>query len=246
MNPVTSWLFSLMVAFAPPEDRARGPQFPGHEETQEQKEARYQSIADDLYAVVYDPNETPLFKGQKGRARTAALMLAIAYHESGFAHDVDVGPCYRGKGGQSARCDHGRSACLMQIHIGDKTTSQGYTQEELFTDRKKCFRAGLGLIRRSLSECRHLDTKHRLNAYASGVCTQGDEGSERLMSLMDKFVAKRALPADDAVQVAKDPKPEKETTKEASKDPVKEASKEKKEPKKDPPRRRPGPAKKAD
>ena len=172
MNPVTSWLFSLMVAFAPPEARANSAQLPGHEETATQKEARYQSIADDLYAVAYDPNETPLFKGNKGRARTAALLLAIAYHESGFAHDVDIGPCYRGRDGQGARCDHGRSACVMQIHIGDKTTAQGYSRDELFADRKKCFRAGLALVRRSLSECRHLDSKHRLNAYASGVCTR--------------------------------------------------------------------------
>lgn len=197
MNPVTSWLLSLMVAFAPPEQKARASQLPGHEETVAEKTARYESIADDLFAVVYDPNETPLFKGPKGRARTAALVLAVAYHESGFAHDVDVGPCYRGKDGAGARCDHGRSACVMQLHVGNGTTLQGYTQEELFADRKKCFRAGLGLLRRSFSECRNLPASHRLDAYASGVCDRGQDGSERLMALMEKFVAKKPLPADD-------------------------------------------------
>jgi hypothetical protein len=201
MNPVTSWLFSLMVAFAPPDERARSSQLPGHEETVEQKTARYESIAKDLFDVVYDPTEVPLFAGPKGRARTAALVLAVAYHESGFAHDVDVGPCYRGKDGRGARCDHGKSACVMQLHVGDGTTLQGYTQEELFADRKKCFRAGLGLLRRSFSECRHLDAKHRLNAYASGVCTRGEDGSERLMALMEKFAAKKPLPGDDAAMM---------------------------------------------
>ena len=197
MNPVTSWLLSLMVAFASPDERAKGSQLPGHEETAQEKTARYESIASDLFDVVYDPKETPLFRGAKGRARTAALVLAVAYHESGFAHDVDVGPCYRGKDGRGARCDHGKSACVMQLHVGDGTTLQGYTQEELFADRKKCFRAGLGLLRKSLSECRRLDTRHRLNAYATGVCTRGDDDSEVLMALMDKFVAKKPLPADD-------------------------------------------------
>ena len=203
MNPVTSWMLSLMVAFAPPDAKARASQLPGHAETSVEKSTRYESIAKDLFDVVYDPKETPLFRGAKGRARTAALVLAVAYHESGFAHDVDVGPCYRGRDGQGARCDHGRSACLMQLHVGDGKTIQGYTQEELFSDRKKCFRAGLGLLRKSFSECRLQDPRHRLNAYASGVCDHGEDGSERLMAMMDKFAGKLPIPNDDsAVEAA--------------------------------------------
>ncbi len=200
MNPVTSWMLSLMVAFAPPEAKARGEQFPGHEETAAEKSARYESIASDLFEVVYDPKETPLFRGAKGRARTAALVLAVAYHEGGFAHDVDVGPCYRGKDGRGSRCDHGTSACLMQLHVGTGKTIQGYSHDELFADRKKCFRAGLGLLRKSFAECRLLDAKHRLNAYASGVCNHGEEGSERLMAMMDKFAAKLPIPDDASVE----------------------------------------------
>jgi hypothetical protein len=197
MNPIVSWLFAMMVAFAPPEKTSKAYQFPGHEETVEQKTARYQSIAQDLYDVVYDPDADPVYGGPNGRRRTALLMLAIAFHESGFAHDVDIGPCYRGRDGQSARCDHGKSACVMQLHVGEGTTPEGYSQADLFADRKKCFRAALARIRSSLGECKHLDERHRLNAYASGVCTRGDEQSEELMDLVDKFGAKVAAPPED-------------------------------------------------
>jgi hypothetical protein len=222
MNPIVSWLFALMVAFAPPDKTSKAFQFPGHEETAEQKSARYQSIAEDLYDVVYDPDVEPVYAGPKGRRRTALLVLAIAFHESGFAHDVDIGPCYLGKDGTSARCDHGKSACVMQLHIGEGTTPEGYTQADLFADRKKCFRAALARIRSSLGECKHLDEKHRLNAYASGVCTRGDEQSEELSALVDKFGAKVAPPPeDDAVYVKGAP--------------AKPAEPKKDEPKKDPP-----------
>ena len=205
MNPIVSWLFALIVAFAPPDKAAQAAQFPGHEETAEQKIERYKSIAQDLYDVVYDPEVEPVYPGSKGRARTALLMVAIAFHESGFAHDVDIGPCYRGRDGQSARCDHGRSACIMQMHIGGGTTPEGYTQAELFADRKKCLRSALARIRSSMGECKALDEKHRLNAYASGVCTRGDEQSEELASFVEKFAARVPMPAEDDATYMKAP-----------------------------------------
>jgi hypothetical protein len=197
MSAVAEWLLGLMVAFAPPERAAKQEHFPGWEETVDARRERYASIAADLYALAYDPETKPIFGGKKGRARTAALLLAVAYHESGFARDVDLGPCYRGKDGKGARCDHGLSACLMQVRIGKGTTSEGWTQKELFEDRKKCFAAGLRLLRRSFSACKALPMKHRLNAYASGSCDKGHAGSERLMNMAEKFTTKLPLPGPD-------------------------------------------------
>jgi hypothetical protein len=197
MHPIVGWLFAMMVAFAPPEKASYD--FAGHDETVEARTARYVSIAEDVYAVAFDPDIEPLYAGPKGRQRTALLVLAIAFHESAFAHDVDVGPCYRGRDGQNARCDHGRSACIMQIHVGEGKTPEGYTQADLFADRKKCLRSAIARSRSSLGECKHLDEKHRLNAYASGVCTRGDAQSEELADLVAKFAAKvKAPPEDDA------------------------------------------------
>jgi hypothetical protein len=204
-SEIAEWLLALMVAFAPPERAARHDQFPGWEETSDERRERYASIGRDLYAYVYDPETKPVFGGKKGRARTAALLLAIAYHESGFAKDVDKGPCYRGKNGNSARCDSGLSACLMQIHIGEGSTPEGWKKKDLFADRKKCFASGLRLIRKSFSACRSLPMKHRLNAYASGSCSKGQSGSERLMALADKFSTRLPMPGPDEKFLTKKP-----------------------------------------
>lgn len=238
MTPVVAWLYSIIAAVAPPDKEHRHPSFPGWEETAEERVERYESIASDVVAVAFDPEKKPLFGGALGRARTAALLLAVAYHESGFAKDVDKGPCYRGKGGRSARCDHGKSACLMQIRIGQGTTQEGWTQDELFADRKKCFSAGLNLMRKSISACRNLDERHRLNAYASGVCERGHRGSEGLMSLMHDFLTKSPIPREARAGASATPGDDKPSADKPSGD--KEESK-----KSPPPKARPEPTSRA-
>jgi hypothetical protein len=209
MSMMTEWLLAIIVSAASPERAATEDAFPGWAETVAERKERFTSIASDLEAFVFDEKTRPVFGGDHGRARTAALVLAVAYHESGFMKDVDIGPCYRGKSGQSARCDSGKSACLMQIRIADGKTPEGYTREELFKDRRKCFEAGLRLLRSSLGMCKHLPLKHRLAAYASGSCDKGLDGSERLMALADKFTVVSKMPGKDAQFIRHDKKGEK-------------------------------------
>lgn len=181
MNPVTVWILALMTWGASPEKLSALPQFPGWEESAEDKKTRYESIASDLYSVTYDPKEKPLFGGKLGRARTTALLLSIAFFESGYAKDVDQGPCYRGKDGKGTRCDGGKAACLMQIEVGEGKTTEGWTKADLFSDRKKCFRAALHLVRRSFLACHNLGADHLLDSYAGGMCGLGVKaGSARL------------------------------------------------------------------
>jgi hypothetical protein len=179
-----------MKVIAPPERLVAAPQFSGWEETIEAKEARYLSIANDIAQVAYDPDEQPAFAGRRGRQETAALLLAIAFKESGFAHDVDKGPCVQHKDRKTGyvRCDGGASACMMQIRIGAGTTKEGWTQRDLFADRTKCFRAGLSLVRRSMNACREHPVEYRLNAYASGVCSLGHSGSKDRMRYWRKLL----------------------------------------------------------
>jgi hypothetical protein len=197
-NVIVSWLVSLMVHAAPPERLAAAPQLPGHAESAEQKLERYTSIATDLYQVVYDPKLRPIFGGKKGRAETAALVLGVAFHEGGFAHDVDVGPCYRGKGFER-RCDGGLAVCLMQLEIGAGMTREGWTQADLLADRKKCFLSGLSAIRRSMTACSKGKPDHRLAAYAQGGCDSiiGMKKSAELFGQGRQFVGKGPLPGPD-------------------------------------------------
>ncbi len=196
-SPVTAWLYALMVWAAPPDRFAAAHSFPGWQETVEARSARYRSIAEDLVATVYDPAERPAFAGKNGRARTAALLLALAIKESGLAPDADRGPCYRGRNGQSQRCDEGRSACMLQIRVGTGTTPEGWTREELFADRRKCLRAGLHRARRSVGACSREGPDFILNAYASGVCGRGHQESRERVALAERLFAHQPAPADE-------------------------------------------------
>lgn len=190
MDVVATWLLSLMVWQSPPE-RA----MPYGEESSE-RTTRYGEIAADLRAVAYDPAIEPLFGGADGRARTAALVLAVALKETALARDADVGPCEKG------RCDGGRAACLMQIRIGAGSTREGWTQADLFGDRRKCFRSGVELLRRSMRACRHLPVDARLSAYASGACSRGGNASRARYRVYGLLVGRGPLPVPDAAFLA--------------------------------------------
>lgn len=201
LNPVTAWLVSLFTFLAPPERAAKAVSLPGWTETTEERSARYEAIAADLHAVVYDPAIKPLFGGPEGRAKTAALLTALAFMESGFAPDVDKGPCYRGQRGGKlhGRCDGGLSACMLQIRIGSGTTAEGWTQADLFADRKKCFTAGLRLAKRSYvaGQRAGLGPDDMLRVYASGSTLRGQRESKARLELTRKLIARGGLPAND-------------------------------------------------
>lgn len=169
-QPVVSWLVSAMISAAPPAKLAERHSFGGWHETKDERAARYQEIAEDALTVAFDPDERPLFDGARGRMRTASFILAIATQESAFAPDVDKGPCYRGESWASGRCDHGRSACIMQINVGAGKTPEGWTKADLFRDRTKCLRRGLHILRASFGMCRSHGRAWLLNGYAIGSC----------------------------------------------------------------------------
>jgi hypothetical protein len=201
MVDVTAWLVSLLVLLAPPERLAAAPALPGWAETTQERTARYEAIAADLAAVVFDPGVRPVYGGPEGRARTATLVLALAYMESGFAPDVDQGPCYRGPPGSKlhGRCDGGLSACLLQIRLGAGTTREGWTQQDLFADRRKCFTAGLRLVRQSTRAAQRagLGEDDLLRVYASGSVSRGAKESKVRLALARKLIARGGLPAND-------------------------------------------------
>lgn len=214
MNPIVSWLVALLASFSPPADHAESYQrfldahgwdvaVNGPHETEEERAARYAGIAADAYLVAFDPTTKPLFGGKRGRAQTAALLLAVAFHESGFAPDVDKGPCFRGgatKGrGIRSRCDGGRATCMLQIWMGPNgKTPEGWTQQDLFDDRTKCFRAGLRGLRASHALCRKKgNAKDTLfAAYASGSCGKGHKGARELYRDHRHFLRRLPVPDD--------------------------------------------------
>jgi hypothetical protein len=211
MSPFSAWIFAILIAIASPEKRddyqkqllhpsiSPGMQaragLPDARETKEEGEARYREIATDLDAVL--STEKPLFGGKNGKIWTAAVMLSFMKLESGLRLDVDKG---KGKWG---RGDYGRSFCLMQLKV-NKVTIQiahpemgTWTGLDVVTDRKKCFRAGLEMLRRSIGACQTgtnaagevvpLTMADRFSAYATGKCSEKEPESRMKWSVASKM-----------------------------------------------------------
>lgn len=194
------WLYDIMSDIAPP---GRKSYYPEGEETPEEAEARYRSIARDIVLVVFDPETQPLFKGPHGRIRTAAVVAAIMFHESSYRKHVDYGL------GKYGRGDNGNSWCMMQHHIGEGRTIKwnwkhkrtirwgdppeeifhGYTGPELIADRTKCISEGVKIARLSFRACSKEKLVHRLSSYASGNCQDGHPQSANRMSTAVKFMS---------------------------------------------------------
>jgi hypothetical protein len=211
VDTVIAWILAFLTTQAPPTRKAY---YPEAQETPTEATARYVSIASDIRDVVYDPAESPLFKGPNGRARTASIVESIMLHESGFRKDVDYGL------GKSGVGDSGTSWCMMQVKLGHMVAghtekriiptpdggfryttdlTQGYGGEDLVADRKACIRAGLHIVRRSFGACSGSQPiSHWLDSYASGSCTGGQPESEHRMGLAINWYAAHKPTFQDA------------------------------------------------
>lgn len=196
-NTIIAAYVSVMQSLAPAERVTRLPQLPGWEETAQERTERYESIARDLYRVL--EKEPALFPGEQGKHRTAAWILGVAFMESGFAKDVDVGPCYRGSKKYAGRCDSGRSACMLQLMVSGGTTHEGYSKADLFADRTKCFTSGLRRMRKSMDNCVKLGgPEAALSQFASGSCVRGLRESRARVRLGETTFSRLLLQLDDA------------------------------------------------
>lgn len=131
---MTAWLLSLMLALVPPG------KVPARESA-EAGFARYQDIAADIASVTHD-------------RRTAALLVAIAVHESGLRLDVDTG---------ATRGPAPYRACGLWQLVGVDCSLSRRELAALARER------ALG----SLGACIASPERFRLAAYASGSCSRG-------------------------------------------------------------------------
>jgi hypothetical protein len=193
MTTAAAWILSLMLSVAPPRDSSNAKwSYIDARETKEDAVARYEEIAQAAADVAFDENEPALFGGSHGRARTAALLISVAFNESGFRRDVDlgIGPKARGSGIDS---------CLMQVRgLHSSLTAEGWTWRELVSDRQKCFRAGLHVIRKSITACSKYPQLDQLAVYTSGKCGSGLLGSRMRVGLALRMYAARPAPEKDA------------------------------------------------
>lgn len=185
VEALAAWLVAIMVATVPPGGWRSKAQA---RETAEQGRARYEAIAQAIAKVSLDREEAPLFDGADGRARTAALLLAISLHESHWRRDVDLGlGRYGPRGGR-------RYHCLMQIAIDRGKTAEGWTATQLVQSRERCLRAGLHILQRGRRFCDRAGPRAFLNHYASGYCNRGRQQARSRWDSYHTFLRKHPLP----------------------------------------------------
>lgn len=187
MNPIVAWLLALMLQFAPP---GKAVEMPGFEETVEQRTARYQSIAEDIYTVV-DRSQVHMLT----RQQNAGLLLAVALGESELAKDTDVGPCFHGTFNginYAHRCDGGKAVGIMQVQMPTQDAPL------YFGDRKRLLAKALRGIAGSFGACRDLPFDERLAAYGAGKCDsdKGRAGSKKRMRTFEHVMSAKAVPKD--------------------------------------------------
>lgn len=206
-DPTVGWAVEKMASWSPPG------KYSWLGETPDEARSRYAEIARAARDVAFDPAEAPVFPGPDGRSRTMAVLLAIASVESGgFQKKVDFG-VGDGVG------DGGKSWCLMQVRLNklgaDKKTSYrvvldgkywaygydtsvGWGGEDLVSDRSKCFRAGLHMVRKSFDVMSYAPLEDRLSVYASGKNTLGGTASRRRMGKATDWLKASPPPAADS------------------------------------------------
>lgn len=211
---VSSWLLGIMLTLVPCKKTYY---VPSHaQESIQQCESRYDGISKAIAEVVYHPESTPLWTGDHGRARTALTILTVMYFESGFRRDIDLG-IERERLSRYGWNDYGRSWCMMQINLGNKstmidgsavvnsatTTPQGWTGKELIEDRRKCIAAGLNVLRTSFNACPGQPFNHRLSVYASGSCNKGaDASASRMRKMVSLYSQNRPKFSDPTINYA--------------------------------------------
>lgn len=169
-------IFGWMLALSPPDRDAARPTFPEAVETAEDRTFRYTEIAADIVRAV---DSLPL-ASQKGAAE---LLVAIAFHESGFRKDVDLGPCapaWVKKGG----CDHGRSVSMWQLQPWDPPVEGR---------REAAAREALRRAFRSMSACRGNAAEERLALYAGSETCKGAMARQRSREIWSVLRKIRAL-----------------------------------------------------
>lgn len=152
MSALAAKLVAVMLAFTP---AARAKVEPLDEQL-----VRYEAIAEAIDSVATGPRE-------------AALLLAIAVHESGLRRDIDLAEV-RGAAGECG---------AWQLMPPSKKTPCS-----MFGDRAAQAKRALDLARRSIGKCGHGEVM--LAAYASGSCDRGLEESRSMVLLARRFFSR--------------------------------------------------------
>ncbi|MEZ4262740.1 MAG: transglycosylase SLT domain-containing protein [Polyangiaceae bacterium] len=166
---LASWILTLMVALQPA--------------------APWRASYDKTAAAFAEAaTSDPLFAGERAEARTGALLVALAWHESRFNPRAVASK---------------RFMCLFQIdrvHLADP--------ERALRDPADCTRAAMRILKESLSKCRHRAEPDRLAFFTSGSCERGGAASRHRMFLASRILRDHPPPTQGGHATLSQPPPD--------------------------------------
>lgn len=121
-------------------------------------------------AIATEATLSPLYEGEHGAEKTAALLASVAWFESSLRPDA----------AGDKRAGRPTSFCLLQINETNHR-GLGVTRDDLMSDVHACVHAGLAMMATSFRLCRRLPHEQRLLWYAAGSdgCDPKNEDARR-------------------------------------------------------------------
>ena len=135
---------------------------------------RAERLASQIWDVVTQSPELP-FDGDGAREATAAMLLAIAHHESGLREDIE--DCSRCDG-RDATCDRGKSIGMYQLHQG--AAWFGHPRASICADNELATALALKVL---LANRRGGHALAIFNGYASGNMANRGAAAARISRL---------------------------------------------------------------
>lgn len=137
-------------------------------------------------AIATAATDEPLFQGEDGAKKTAAILTSVAWYEGTFKQNAE-GDHIKLADGRKGRP---RSFCTMQIH---ETNFRylGVTKDQVQEDIGVCIRSALRLMRISFTLCKQKGFEHLLDQYTTGTggcrAPKKNEGVHRMRKGMWLF-----------------------------------------------------------
>jgi len=162
---LTAYLLYFMIAAVPPQHHA-------YRECRDRTERRYVHIARAIATVALDPDEKPVFDGD--RVKTALLLASIASYEGVYRHDITY----------CKRAGLGGAMTLYQIERPTK-------DEHICRSLEEDTRIALHRVWQSFFVCWDYPEEDRLSFYADGRCIKNWQRSrsrvQRAMRWWEKY-----------------------------------------------------------
>lgn len=122
----------------------------------------------------------PLFVGEDGERKTAALLVSLGFFEGALKPDAKGDCKEKFSNGLCKPGSRPQSYCMFQIHETNHE-GLGVTKEDLLNNIDLCTETAVKLLKRSFQICSSVPVEEKLRWYAGGgdVCTSDNDAIKK-------------------------------------------------------------------